>query len=110
MSIRCQQVWQVTVLSFTVHRFLVMVWTFQAGPKTLCCPPVSLQGGAHHHLDNPDTEYKQDVFTELQKSFNAGMMKVKDGLMQGRFQIIFGDEIKAKRPKPGGKKPARRSR
>ena len=62
------------------------------------------------HLDNPDTEYKRDVFAELQKSFNAGMMKVKDGSMQGEFQIIFGDEIKAKRPKPGGKKPARRSR
>ena len=50
-------------------------------------------------LDNPDTEYKRDVFAELEKSFNAGTMKVKDGTMRGEFRIIFDDEIEAKRPK-----------
>lgn len=50
-------------------------------------------------LDNPDTEYKRDVFAELESSFNAGMMKVVDGTMRGEFQIIFDDEIKAKKPK-----------
>ena len=51
------------------------------------------------NLDNPDTEYKRDVFAELQGTFNAGMMKVKDGRMRGDFQIIFNDEIEAKKPK-----------
>lgn len=55
-----------------------------------------IKGG---QLENPDTKYKRDVFAELEKSFNAGMMKVKDGRMRGDFQIIFDNEMEAMKPK-----------
>ena len=53
------------------------------------------------HLDNKDTQYKRDVFAALESSFNAGMMRVKDGRMKGEFQIVFDDEMEAKKPKAG---------
>ena len=64
-----------------------------------------IKGG---HLDNKDTDYKGAVFAELERSFNAGMMKVKGGAMRGEFRIILDSEIEAKKPKrsSGKSRPA----
>ena len=58
-------------------------------------------------LDNDDTRYKRNVFAALEESFNAGMMKVRGGGMRGEFQIVFDDEIEARKPKTG--KPSGRN-
>ena len=47
-----------------------------------------------HHLDNPDTEYKNKVLGALQGAFDEwGVMKVSDGPMKGEFKILFENRV-----------------
>ena len=41
------------------------------------------------HLDNPDTQYKQEVLETLQNAFNCGTMTVRDGPAKGTFRLVF---------------------
>ena len=45
------------------------------------------------HLEgNDDTEYKRQVFTALEKTFNAGRMTIRNGPAKGAFRLVFDKE------------------
>ena len=45
-------------------------------------------------LENPDAEYKLEVFEALQEVFAAGRLSVTDGSIRGEFAMLFDDEVR----------------
>ena len=45
-----------------------------------------------HLRGNDDTEYKERLFRELEQTFNAGRMIIRDGPAKGVFRIVFERE------------------
>ena len=51
-----------------------------------------------NHLENPDSEYKSDVFKTLEKAFNCGTVTVNGSRIRGKFQLVWKDRFEEALP------------
>ena len=45
-----------------------------------------------HLKGNPDTDYKRRVLDTLEKAFNCGTMRIKEGPAMGTFRLVFSED------------------